>query len=63
MPATIENQVKDKVINQWFSCESRDKIATDNGSVAGTVSGIAQVSKPSMNRPCFYLWWNESKYT
>ncbi|PWU81427.1 MAG: hypothetical protein DLM72_07075, partial [Candidatus Nitrosopolaris wilkensis] len=40
MPAAIEHQVKDKVINQWLSGETRDKIAADNGIGAGTVSGI-----------------------
>ena len=48
MPAAIENQVKDNAFNQWFSGESRDKIAADNGIVAGTVCGIAQVSKRSL---------------
>jgi hypothetical protein len=36
MPAAIENQVKNNVINQLFSGKSRDKIAADNGIGAGT---------------------------
>jgi hypothetical protein len=40
MPAAIDSQVKKQVINQWLSGDSRDKIVTDNGIGAGTVSNI-----------------------
>ena len=40
MPATIDSQVKKQVIKQWLSGDSRDKIATDNGIGAGTVTNI-----------------------
>jgi hypothetical protein len=40
MPAAIDSHVKKQVITQWLSGDSRDKIATDNGIGAGTVSNI-----------------------
>ena len=40
MPAAIDAQVKKQVINQWLAGDSRDRIATDNGIGAGTVSNI-----------------------
>jgi transposase len=40
MPAAIDTQVKNQVIDQWPSGDSRDKIAADNGIGAGTVSNI-----------------------
>ncbi len=40
MPAAIDTQVKNQVINQWLSGDSRDRIAADNGIGAGTVSNI-----------------------
>ena len=40
MPAAIDARVKRQVINQWLGGNSRDRIATDNGIGAGTVSNI-----------------------
>jgi hypothetical protein len=40
MPAAIDTQVKRRVINQWVSGDSRDKIAADNDIGAGTVTNI-----------------------
>jgi transposase len=40
MPAAIDTQVKRRVINQWVSGDSRDKIAADNKIGAGTVTNI-----------------------
>ena len=40
MPAPIDEIVKRRVIQQWLSGESRDKIAIDNNIGEGTVSGI-----------------------
>ena len=40
MPAAIDARVKKQVISQWLGGDSRDRIATDNGIGAGTVSNI-----------------------
>jgi transposase len=40
MPAAINSQVKKRVINQWLSGDSRDRIAADDDIGAGTVSNI-----------------------
>jgi vacuolar-type H+-ATPase subunit I/STV1 len=40
MPSAIDELVKRRVIQQWLSGQSRDKIATDNNIGAGTVSTI-----------------------
>ena len=40
MPAAIDESIKRKVIQQWITGESRDKIAEDNNIGAGTVSSI-----------------------
>jgi hypothetical protein len=40
MPAPIDESIKRKVIQQWISGESRDKIAEDNNIGAGSVSSI-----------------------
>jgi transposase len=40
MQAAIDTQVKRRVINQWVSGDSRDKIAADNKIGAGTVTNI-----------------------
>jgi len=40
MPAVINSQVKKRVINQWLSGDSRDRIAADDDIGAGTVSNI-----------------------
>ncbi|MFL6319620.1 MAG: hypothetical protein ACJ72Q_04035 [Nitrososphaeraceae archaeon] len=40
MPAPIDEIVKRRVIQQWLSGESRDKIAIDNNIGSGTVSSI-----------------------
>jgi hypothetical protein len=45
MPSAIDTQVKNQVIDQWLSGDSRDKIAADNGIGAGTVSNIINERK------------------
>ena len=40
MPAAIDPVIKKKVVNQWLSGDSRDRIAADNGISTGTVSNI-----------------------
>ena len=40
MPVAIDESIKRKVIQQWITGESRDKIAEDNNIGAGTVSSI-----------------------
>jgi hypothetical protein len=40
MPATIDEQIKQKVIHEWFSGFPRDKIAAENNLGAGTVTSI-----------------------
>jgi len=40
MPAPIDRQIRDKVIHQWISGDSRDGIAGSNGIGAGTVTNI-----------------------
>ena len=40
MPAAIDESIKRKVIQQWITGESRDKIAEDNNIGAGTVSSV-----------------------
>ncbi|MFL6361729.1 MAG: hypothetical protein ACJ72V_20635 [Nitrososphaeraceae archaeon] len=40
MPAAIDESIKRKVIQQWISGESRDKIAVENNIGAGTVTSI-----------------------
>jgi hypothetical protein len=40
MAAPIDEIVKRRVIQQWLSGESRDKIAADNNIGSGTVSSI-----------------------
>ena len=40
MPSAIDPLIKKQVINQWLTGKSRDRIATDNGIGAGTVSNI-----------------------
>ena len=40
MPAAIDEKIKRKVIQQWISGESRDKIASDLQIGGGTVSSI-----------------------
>jgi hypothetical protein len=40
MPAAIDEQIKQKVIQEWFSGFPRDKIAAENNLGAGTVSSI-----------------------
>ena len=48
MPA-IENEIKTNLIRQWLDGDSRDKIASDNGIGAGTVSGIINEFKKGIN--------------
>jgi hypothetical protein len=40
MPAAINEQTRKQVIRQWISGDTRDKIAIDNKTGEGTVSGI-----------------------
>jgi hypothetical protein len=40
MPSAIDESIKRKVIQQWITGESRDKIAAENKIGAGTVSSI-----------------------
>jgi hypothetical protein len=40
MPAAIDEQIRRKVIQQWFNGFPRDAIATENNIGAGTVSSI-----------------------
>jgi hypothetical protein len=40
MPASLNKQIRRKVIQQWFNGLPRDKIAEDNNIGAGTVSSI-----------------------
>jgi hypothetical protein len=48
MPAAIDPVIKKKVVNQWLSGDSRDRIAADNGISTGTVSNIIdEWKKPS----------------
>jgi transposase len=40
MPSPIDEEIRKKVIQQWFNGLSRDKIAAENNIGAGTVSSI-----------------------
>jgi hypothetical protein len=40
MPSAIDPEVKNQVIKQWLSGDSRDRIAADNNIGAGTVTNI-----------------------
>jgi hypothetical protein len=40
MPPAIDVQVRQRIIKQWLSGDTRDEIAADNGIGAGTVSNI-----------------------
>jgi hypothetical protein len=40
MPAPLDEQIRRKVIQQWFNGLPRDKIAEDNNIGAGTVPSI-----------------------
>ena len=40
MPAPLDEQIRRKVIQQWFNGLPRDKIAEDNNIGAGTVSSV-----------------------
>src|SRR4051794_39561482 len=40
MPAAIDESIKRKVIQQWISGDTRDKIAAENNIGAGTVTSI-----------------------
>jgi vacuolar-type H+-ATPase subunit I/STV1 len=48
MPAAIDESIKRKVIQQWISAESRDKIAEDNNIGAGTVTSIVSNYKAGL---------------
>ena len=45
----IEETIKRRVIQQWLSGESRDKIAADNNIGAGTVSAIIDDYKTGLD--------------
>ena len=45
MPAPIDEIIKKRVVEQWLGGEARDKIAADNNSGEGTVSGIVSEFK------------------
>jgi hypothetical protein len=40
MPAPIDEIVRKRVVQQWLSGESRDKISADNNIGEGTVANI-----------------------
>ena len=40
MPAPVDEIIKRRVVQQWLSGESRDKIAADNNISSGTVTSI-----------------------
>jgi hypothetical protein len=42
MPAPIDEIVKRRVVQQWLSGESRDKISADNNIGEGTVANIVE---------------------
>ena len=45
MPSPIEEQIRRKVIQQWFNGIPRDTIAEQNNIGAGTVSSIMLIIK------------------
>src|SRR5919198_3973050 len=45
MPASIDEIIKRRVVQQWLSGEARDKIAADNNIGAGTVTSIVNYYK------------------
>jgi hypothetical protein len=47
MPAAIDPVIKNQVVNQWLSGDSRDRIAADIRICAGTVSNIIDEWKKS----------------
>jgi hypothetical protein len=53
MPAAIDEQIKRKVIQEWFSGFPRDTIAEHVGIGAGTVSSIVANYKVSLEEPDF----------
>jgi hypothetical protein len=48
MPASIDEVVKRRVVQQWLAGEPREKITADNDIAAGTVSIIVDEYE---NRP------------
>jgi Helix-turn-helix domain len=50
MPAAIDESIKRKVIQQWISGESRDKIAAENNIGAGTVTNIISNYKVGLEK-------------
>jgi hypothetical protein len=48
MPAAIDENIRRKVIQQWFNGLPRDKIAEENNIGAGTVSSIVANYKVSL---------------
>jgi hypothetical protein len=53
MPAPIDEIVRRRVIQQWLSGESRNKIAIDNNIGEGTVSGIVSEFKIGLHNSEF----------
>src|SRR5919197_1115599 len=49
MPAPIDEIVKRRVVQQWLSGESRDKISADNNIGAGTVANIVEDYKVGLD--------------
>jgi hypothetical protein len=53
MPTATDEQIKQKVIQEWFSGFPRDKIAADNNIGAGTVSSVIANYKAGLEEPDF----------
>jgi transposase len=53
MPSAIGEIVKRRVIEQWISGDSRDKIAAENNIGAGTVTSIVNNYKVELENSDF----------
>jgi hypothetical protein len=53
MPAPLDEQIRRKVIEQWFNGLPRDKIAEDNNIGAGTVSSVISNYKVGLDNSEF----------
>jgi hypothetical protein len=49
MPSPIDEQIRRKVIQQWFNGFPRDKIALENNIGAGTVTSIVNNYKVGLD--------------
>jgi hypothetical protein len=49
MPAPLDEQIRRKVIQQWFNGILRDKIAAENNIGAGTVTSIVSNYKVGLS--------------